>query len=245
MPRHPLSHTSAADERSSSAEGSVGQSQPKKSRNNEYTTRIHFTQIEPKVFRCNICNVTIEQNKYSCRTVLWWHLKNEHRKEYNELRAEEVRSLSQASVANYFERKVNTKQYYIGRMTEDTKEELGRFICQSASPWNIVSKKYFIWLLWFIAHEEISLPSTMVVKAKAFNLYAELKTSIYDRLENVDQLAITLGCWTSDNWISFIGLIVHWLDTEWKMCECVLGIRQLEGSHIGECLSAVVLEVLA
>ena len=29
------------------------------------------------------------------------------------------------------------------------------------------------------------------------------------------------------------------------MCECVLGIRQLEGSHTGECLSAVVLEVLA
>ena len=29
------------------------------------------------------------------------------------------------------------------------------------------------------------------------------------------------------------------------MCECVLGIRQLEGSHTRECLSAVVLEVLA
>ena len=71
MPRHPLSRTCAADERSSSAEGSVGQSQPKKSRKNKYTTRIHFTQIEPKVFRCNICNVTIEQNKYSCSTVLW------------------------------------------------------------------------------------------------------------------------------------------------------------------------------
>ena len=28
------------------------------------------------------------------------------------------------------------------------------------------------------------------------------------------------------------------------MCECVLGIRQLEGSHTGECLSVVVLEVL-
>ena len=147
MPRHPLSRTSAANERSSSAEGSVGQSQPKKSRKNECTARIHFTQIEPKVFRCNICVVTIEQNKYSCSTVLWRHLKNEHRKEYNELRAQEVRSPSQPSVANYFERKVNTKQYYTGRTTEDTKEELVRFICQSASPWNIVSKKYFLRLL--------------------------------------------------------------------------------------------------
>ena len=35
------------------------------------------------------------------------------------------------------------------------------------------------------------------------------------------------------------------MDTEWKMCECVLSIRQLVGSHIGECLSIVVLEVLA
>ena len=129
MSRHPLSRTSAADERSSSAEGSVGQSQPKRSRKNECAAWIHFTQIEPKVFTCNICSVTLEQNKYSCSTVLWQHLKNKHRKEYNELRAQEVRSPSQPLVANYFERKVNTKQYYNGRTTEDTKEELVRFIC--------------------------------------------------------------------------------------------------------------------
>ena len=199
MPRHPLSHTSTADERSSSAEGSSGQSQPKKSRKNECAALIHFTQIEPKVFRCNICSVTIEQNKYSCSTVLWRHLKNEHRKEYNELRAQEFMSPSQPSVANYFERKQNTKQYYTGHTTEDTKEELVHFICQSASPWNIVSKKYFIRLLRFVAQEEISLPSTRVVKAKAFNLYAELKTSIFYRLESVDRLVITLDCWIPDN----------------------------------------------
>ena len=63
MPRHPLSLTSTADERSSLAEGSVGQGQPKKSRKNECAARIHFTQIEPKVFRCNICGVTIEKIK--------------------------------------------------------------------------------------------------------------------------------------------------------------------------------------
>ena len=83
------------------------------------------------------------------------------------------------------------------------------------------------------------------MKEKAFNLYAELKTSICDRLASVDRLAITLDCWTSDNRYLFIGLTVHWVDTKWKMCECVLGIRQSEGSHIGECLSVVVLEVLA
>ena len=50
MPRHPLSRTSVANERPSSAEGSVGQSQPKKSRKNECDARIHFTQIELKGF---------------------------------------------------------------------------------------------------------------------------------------------------------------------------------------------------
>ena len=103
MPRCPLSRTSTANERSSSAEGSFGQSQTKESRKNECVARIHFTQIEPKVFRCNIYGVTVEKNKYSCNTVLWRHLKNEHQKEYNELRAQEVRFPSQPSVANYFE----------------------------------------------------------------------------------------------------------------------------------------------
>ena len=78
MPRRPLSRTSATNESSSSAEGSVGQSQPKKSRKNECVARIHFTQIEPKVFRCNIYGMTVKQNKYTYSTVLWRHLKNEH-----------------------------------------------------------------------------------------------------------------------------------------------------------------------
>ena len=34
------------------------------------------------------------------------------------------------------------------------------------------------------------------------------------------------------------------MDTKCKLCECVLGIRQLEESHTEECLSAAVLEVL-
>ena len=141
------------------------------------------------------------------------------------MRAQKVRSPSQPSVANYFEQKVNTKQYYTCRTMEDTKEELVCFIFQSASSWNIVSKKYFIRLLRFVAQEEISLSSTRVVKAKAFNLYAELKTSICDQLESVDQLAITLDCWTSNNRISFNSLTIHWVDTEWKICECVIGMR--------------------
>ena len=81
-------------------------------------------------------------------------------------------------------------------------------------------------------------------EVKSFYPLWELKTRICDRLESVDRMAITLDCWTSDNRISFIGLTVHWVDTKWKMCECVLGIRQLDGSHTGECLSVAVLEVL-
>ena len=106
---------------------------------------------------------------------------------------------------------MNTKQYYIGRMTEDTKEELVRFICQSASPWNIVSKKYFIRLLRLVTQEEISLPSTRVVKAKAFNLYVKLKSSICDRLESVDRLAITLDCWSLIiKFHSLVSLFIRW-----------------------------------
>ena len=50
MPKHPLSRTSTTDERSSSAEGSVGQSQPKKSRENESAAWIHFIQRSSQRF---------------------------------------------------------------------------------------------------------------------------------------------------------------------------------------------------
>ena len=51
-----------------------------------------------------------------------------------------------------------------------------------------------------ICHTRGDIPSIdMGHEGKAFNLYAELKTSICDRLESVDLLAITLDCWTFDN----------------------------------------------
>ncbi|XP_078443051.1 putative transcriptional regulator tpeD [Wolffia australiana] len=148
-------------------------------------------------------------------------------------------------MANIFDRQSTRKLCFTGYTAETTKEELVRFICQAAAPWNIVYKKYFIRLLRYIAQEEISIPSTRAVKEKAFKLYSELKIGIRARLEGVEKVAITLDCWTSANRISFLGLTVHWIDEGWKMCECVLAICQLEGTHSGKCLSEIVLEVLS
>lgn len=137
-------------------------------------------------------------------------------------------------MANIFEKARSKRQYYTGRTVEDTKEELVRFICQSNSPWNIVSKKYFLRLLRYIAQEEISLPSVRAVKAKALDLHNEMKRAIKQRFDSVDRVAITIDGWTSENRISFIGMTAHWLDIEWKMCDCVLAIRQLKETHSKE-----------
>ncbi|XP_078431091.1 putative transcriptional regulator tpeD [Wolffia australiana] len=252
MPRTHQSHISALSESSASTKRSVGQGQKKRRRKNECAARVHYTEVAPRVFTCNLCaartrgrEVTVEQNKYSCSMVLWRHLQNVHCKEYNALKAHEGSSSNQPSMANIFDRQSTGKLYFTRRTTETTKEELVRFICQAAAPWNIVCKKYFVRLLRYIAQEKISIPLTRAVKVRAFKLYTELKSGIRVRLEGVEKVAITLDCWTSANRISFLGLTVHWVDAEWKMCDCVLAIRQLEGSHSGECLSEIVLEVLA
>ncbi|XP_078444856.1 zinc finger BED domain-containing protein DAYSLEEPER-like [Wolffia australiana] len=252
MTRTHETHASASSQSSASSERTVGQTQKKKKRKNECAARVHFTPVAPRVFTCNLCaarprgrGVTVEQNKYSCSTVLWRHLQTVHHKEYNALKAQEGTSSNQPSVSNVFDRQSTENLCFTGRTAEKTKEELVRFICQATASWNIVCKKYFIRLLRYIAQEEISIPSTRAVKEKAFKLYSELKIGIRARLEGVEKVAITLDCWTSANRISFLGVTVHWIDEEWKMCECVLTIRQLEGTHTGECLSEIVVEVLS
>ena len=112
MPRGRSSHSSGGYESSASSEGSVGQSQQKKKRKNECAARTCFMEIQPKIFACNLCAkinpsrpVMKETNKYSCSTVLSRHLRNVHRKEHNELKAQEGSSSSQPSVANIFDRK--------------------------------------------------------------------------------------------------------------------------------------------
>ncbi|XP_078443070.1 uncharacterized protein LOC144712683 [Wolffia australiana] len=170
----------------------------------------YYSNIGGKKFKCTLCGTVVNHNKYHCSTPLWRHLENFHHKVFQSLKGKIGQQAQERSVIEMFA-SGDTKQYYIGRTMERTKEELVWFICLSDSPWNIVKKKYFVRLLRYIAQEEIPVPSVKAIKAKAFALYQDMKRFVRKKLATVACVWLTLDAWTSENNVAFLGVTVHWV----------------------------------
>jgi len=54
----------------------------------------------------------------------------------------------------------------------------------------------------------------------------------------------TFDMWTSPNYRSFLGLVAHWMDTDYKLQSTVIGMRRINGRHTGENLAACFLDVV-
>lgn len=57
-------------------------------------------------------------------------------------------------------------------------------------------------------------------------------------------MSFTIDAWTSKNTLPFLGITVHWINQEWKICSSTLDFSFLPGSHSGENLAKKFLEVL-
>jgi len=54
----------------------------------------------------------------------------------------------------------------------------------------------------------------------------------------------TFDIWTSSNYRSFLGVVAHWMDTDYKLQSTVIGMRRINGRHNGENLAACFLDVV-
>lgn len=49
--------------------------------------------------------------------------------------------------------------------------------------------------------------------------------------------------WTSPNYRPFLGVVAHWLDTDYKLASTVIGIWRFHGKHTGENVAASFLDI--
>ena len=62
--------------------------------------------------------------------------------------------------------------------------------------------------------------------------------------QSKSKIHFTFDLWTSPNHRAFLGVIAHWLDSNYKLQSTVIGMRRFHGRHTGENLAACFLEVL-
>ncbi|EED11685.1 conserved hypothetical protein [Talaromyces stipitatus ATCC 10500] len=65
-----------------------------------------------------------------------------------------------------------------------------------------------------------------------------------DLADTCRSISLSLDIWTSDNQISFLAVVGHWLTPEFKLREDLLEFKEIDGLHSGENLSTIVKSVL-
>ncbi|XP_078447664.1 putative transcriptional regulator tpeD [Wolffia australiana] len=74
-------------------------------------------------------------------------------------------------------------------------------------------------------------------------MYINVQGKLVEMFAEVSSVSLTVDAWTSQNNIALLGITAHWIDNNWKICELLLGLRQIKGSYSGSNLATIVVEV--
>jgi hypothetical protein len=59
------------------------------------------------------------------------------------------------------------------------------------------------------------------------------------------EIALATDAWTSSNWKSFMSLCLSYIDTNWELCNAVVGFTELQGLHSGKNLVEAMYKVIS
>ena len=116
---------------------------------------------------------------------------------------------------------------------QELKTHIGYFIADANLPFSIIERSSFINLLG-ACNENV--PQIMVkadaIQNHIFRMYAQHRELIKIILSKVEAIAVTSDAWTSPNVKSLMALTAHWIDTNWKMQDLLLGVPAVMGKCI-------------
>ncbi|XP_078436624.1 putative transcriptional regulator tpeD [Wolffia australiana] len=204
-----------------------------------------FVELGPNEYQCTLCQaqnpahkVIIRKNKDRSTNVFWRHKEKAHCKYYDELKGVQT---NQRKLTHYDF--LSPKLYLHDITKERTKEEFIRFICDNDLPWKLVKKKSFR-RLWFFGTQVVGdVPGPDAIKATTSTMYTEVRGKLIEMFADIHSVSLTVDTWTSRNNLSLQRVTAHWIDDDWKLCDLLLAIRRIKGSHYGPNLVRLVVEV--
>jgi hypothetical protein len=72
-----------------------------------------------------------------------------------------------------------------------------------------------------------------------------LRNKLQIHIQQGGKLALTQDIWTGTNQKSYIGVLVHWIDSDWSIQSRCLGLINLHSKHDGIYLANILKHILA
>ncbi|GBB84907.1 hypothetical protein RclHR1_01150011 [Rhizophagus clarus] len=88
-------------------------------------------------------------------------------------------------------------------------------------------------------------PFTDTIHNDIIKIFDSEKEHIKTELQKIPgKFSFTLDGWTSRNQLSFLGITIHWITSNWKLKSTVLDFFHIEGPHSGENIASKFFEIL-
>jgi hypothetical protein len=93
-------------------------------------------------------------------------------------------------------------------------------------------------------HPIYIMPSATTVRRLLKDRLTNVEQQLFNRRVEGSKISITLDCWTSPYNTAFLGVLAYYIDDTWTLRKSLIGFEPLYGTHSGEELAKVVLQLL-
>ncbi|KAL0251145.1 hypothetical protein GEMRC1_000359 [Eukaryota sp. GEM-RC1] len=206
----------------------------------------YFTRLEDKRARCNAEGCEKHKEPYAATTgnsTIVRHLQNHH----NDILQpnERKESLQNVQVLTTFLQKRKQDAECDPTVLQNVFAFVLQLIVEQDLPFSFVESPALRNLLLYCVPNIPSLPSRQTVQRRIVAAHNLMETRLKTFLQNLDaHVSLTIDLWTSPAQKSFMGITLHFVDSDFEIKSLVLMMRMMPNPHTGVTIKNFVLAAI-
>ena len=204
--------------------------------------------VDQKTTLCKICRARVPSTD-SNTSSLFYHLKKNHDKEYNESqrlqkikKPAEKKKLQTQTVQESFAK--GTPYPHDSKRWKDLTDGVAHHICVDSVPIYTVERRGFR-EMWRRADPRYELPSRKYMNKYVGGLYEKCRSKVEAEINSGMFYAATTDMWTSRAGHPYMSLTGHYIDTDWNLRSRCLQTSFFPDDHTGENIAKGFTDALA
>ncbi|KAJ1278207.1 hypothetical protein BS78_04G061300 [Paspalum vaginatum] len=124
---------------------------------------------------------------------------------------------------------------------EQVKKLIDKMIIVHEYPFRMVEHTWFNIVMRYL-NPSYAFIGRKTIKAECLNVYHSEKETLAKALKGVEFISLTTNLWTSNQTLSYMCLVAHYIDSDWKMQCRVLNFFELDSPHKGPVIGQAIYE---
>uniref|UniRef100_A0ACD5YHT9 Uncharacterized protein n=1 Tax=Avena sativa TaxID=4498 RepID=A0ACD5YHT9_AVESA len=127
---------------------------------------------------------------------------------------------------------------------EETRKIIAKMFIVHDYPFRMVEHKWFNILMRHM-NQKYKFIGRKTIRKECIKVYESEKELLKKSLRDVEHISLTCDLWTSNQTLSYMALVAHYIDADWVMQCRVLNFVELDPPHSGVIIAQAVMECLA